>query len=467
MIGKSMSFYLSQVLSVFLLPAVLFGLLWEKTDNPLYKKQFWLFSGAVLAGAFMFRLLPFSQVNILVIAGVYAGLLLLLLVYTLLPRLNAYVLLSGQTLVMALAGFLWAKVAKLDMLSATNVINTEFILNVSALVIGFVLIMLMQVMTTRLSAGLSGVVSKSLVFVLILIALLPLSGEIILAAMKLQILGLTQGLLSYVSRVTNFYWVYPYCVMALTLVCLASRIRGQVMPLKQQIAQAQTAIERRKRQARFNHHFSAVRTYTVTVLLILTSLLYWDMVASQPLQRAPGIRIDLAEDDSVHIPVTEELLDGRIHRYEWVASDGKVVRFFVIDRYPGEKKFGVVFDACMLCGDAGYVQSGDQVICLACGVHIFIPSIGKPGGCNPIPIPEWTQQDGEIQISKKMLESGLKYFSDVVEITATDPVNGEPLSNIGAEYTYLFGGKTYFFTSEESYEAFRADPWAYTNHKPL
>ncbi|PWI33272.1 DUF2318 domain-containing protein [Vibrio albus] len=462
-----MSFYLSQVLSVFLLPAVLFGLLWERADARLYKQQFWSFMGAVLAGAFMLRMLPFSQVNILVIAGVYAGVLLLLLVYVLLFRIHSYVLLSGQTLALVLASFLWAKVAKLDMLSATNVINTEFILNISALVIGFLLIMLLQVMTTRLSAGLGKVVSKLLVSALVLIALLPLSGEIILAAMKLQILGLTQGLLSYVSRVTNFYWVYPYCVMALTLVSLVIRFWGQVVPLKQQIAQAQTAIERRKRQARFHHHFSVVRTYALSVLLVFFSLLYWDMVASQPLQRDPGTRIELAADHSVHIPVTEELLDGRIHRYEWVASDGKVVRFFVIDRYPGEQKFGVVFDACMLCGDAGYVQSGEQVICLACGVHIFIPSIGKPGGCNPIPIPEWRQQGGEILISQKMLESGLKYFSDVVEITATDPVNGEQLSNIGAEYTYLFGGKTYFFTTEASYEAFRADPWTYTDHEPL
>ena len=45
-----------------------------------------------------------------------------------------------------------------------------------------------------------------------------------------------------------------------------------------------------------------------------------------------------------------------------------------------------VFDACLLCGDQGYVMEGNQVVCVGCGVHMFIPSIGKPGGCNPVPI---------------------------------------------------------------------------------
>lgn len=121
----------------------------------------------------------------------------------------------------------------------------------------------------------------------------------------------------------------------------------------------------------------------------------------------------------------------------------------------------------MLCGDAGYAQIGDQVVCLACGVHIFIPSIGKPGGCNPIPMPKWQIVNHEIVIAKSTLESGLKYFSDVVEVIATDPVNGQKISNMDAEHHYLFSGKTYFFTSEQSYDAFRDDPWKYADVEQL
>ncbi len=52
----------------------------------------------------------------------------------------------------------------------------------------------------------------------------------------------------------------------------------------------------------------------------------------------------------VRLPV-EQLRDGKLHRFVWVADDGKAVRFFVINRYPDKLRFGVVFDACLLCGD--------------------------------------------------------------------------------------------------------------------
>ncbi len=458
-----MSFYLSQVISLFLIPALFFGMVWGRAENKAYKVQFWSSFFAVLVGAVAFSYLPYSQVNILTTSGFYASILLLSLLYSLIFRPNNSVLIALQTLVLLCASFMWAKVAKLSMLSATNVINTDFLLNGSALVTGFILVAWAQVMTSKITSTLSGILGRSVAALLILIALLPLSGEIILSSIKLQLLGLTQGLLSYVSKVTNFYWVYPYCALLLALVGVVALYHSKIQPLLQNRSGIKTALDRRKNQAKINHFTGMVKQYGLLLILILCSLLYWDLIASQPLQRSPATRIELANDEQVHIPVTEDLLDGKIHRYEWVASDGKVVRFFIIDRYPGQKKFGVVFDACMLCGDAGYTQEGDQVICLACGVHIFIPSIGKPGGCNPIPIPEWQFENNEITISKKMLESGLQYFSDVVEIAVTDPVNGKELNNKDAEHTYLFGGKTYFFTSEQTYEEFRSDPWKYAD----
>ena len=45
--------------------------------------------------------------------------------------------------------------------------------------------------------------------------------------------------------------------------------------------------------------------------------------------------------------------------------------------------------------------------------------------------------------------------------------NGEKISNMEAEHSYSFSGKTYFFTSEQSYDAFRDDPWKYADVEPL
>ena len=47
----------------------------------------------------------------------------------------------------------------------------------------------------------------------------------------------------------------------------------------------------------------------------------------------------------------------------------------------------VAYDACALCGAAGYVQEGDELICKRCGAPINRDSLEMGGGCNPIPIP--------------------------------------------------------------------------------
>ena len=104
----------------------------------------------------------------------------------------------------------------------------------------------------------------------------------------------------------------------------------------------------------------------------------------------------------------------------------------MINRYPDKLRFGVVFDACLLCGDQGYVMEGNQVICVACGVHIFIPSIGKAGGCNPVPIENWHNDEKELVIPGKELATGVNYFSTVMTIKVTDPVDGstpQPITN--------------------------------------
>lgn len=459
-----MSFYLSQVLSYFLLPAVMFGVLWSGASQPLYKQRFCWFVLPAVIGSMIYAFLPYRQTYILTMGSVYIAICVLLLAYALIVKRPSRGILLWQGSVVLFASFMWVKTSHLNMVSATSVINTDLILNIAALASGFILISAVHIFCAKVFAQRHIMIKRTIFAVLILLAILPLSGEVLLAAMKLQILDLYQGLLSYVSKVTNFYWLYAYGVIALCLIPIVLMFVLDIKPLSQAVKREQQPIKRRKKQAKLNIKQRQIGCFAVSLLLVSVSLLYWDAIASQPPTRSPATNIQLASDSAVHVPVNQQLKDGKLHRYQWIASDGKVVRFFIIDRYPGEMKFGVVFDACMLCGDAGYIQDGDQVICLACGVHMFIPSIGNPGGCNPIPIKKWTLKNDEIVITKKMLESGLQYFSDVVKITVKDPVNGKSLTNLDAPFSYAFGGKTYFFTEKSSYESFRDNPWQYVEN---
>ena len=112
----------------------------------------------------------------------------------------------------------------------------------------------------------------------------------------------------------------------------------------------------------------------------------------------------------------DEVKDGNLHRYSFVTDDGHVVRFFLINRARGgQSRIGVVYDACMLCGDTVYIQEKNEIICLACNVRIFIPSIGKAGGCNPIPL-QHSIEGGEVVIRAVDLDQGTRYFSEVIAI---------------------------------------------------
>ena len=219
-------------------------------------------------------------------------------------------------------------------------------------------------------------------------------------------------------------------------------------------------IAKRKAQSKWlQARHVGLMQWTMLVLLC-ADLVYWDQIGSQPVQRSAALPVILAKDDMVHIPIDETLAEGTLHRFAWTAEDGKVIRFFVINRFEDRVKFGVAFDACLLCKDQGYIQEDRQVICLGCQVRIFKPSIGKSGGCNPIPL-AWSQQGQELIIDKQDLLEGAAYFTEIKEITVVDPVSHEQLTNLKAYKSFDHAGQTYFFSQEKHYRQFVASPERY------
>ncbi|MFA4958179.1 MAG: Fe-S-containing protein [Candidatus Methanoperedens sp.] len=99
--------------------------------------------------------------------------------------------------------------------------------------------------------------------------------------------------------------------------------------------------------------------------------------------------------------------DGNLHKYvcdmqnmpancPMHGSDGKAnARILAITRSDGST--AIAYDACALCGAAGYVQEGEQLICKRCGAPINPDTIGEAGGCNPIPL-KYTLTGDEIVI---------------------------------------------------------------------
>ena len=75
-----------------------------------------------------------------------------------------------------------------------------------------------------------------------------------------------------------------------------------------------------------------------------------------------------------------------------VEVNGASLRFMVMRKPDGS--WGTALDACMICGWAGYQQDGSNMVCRNCGSAIYVPTIGQPGGCNPVALPSQVRRTG-------------------------------------------------------------------------
>jgi high-affinity iron transporter len=89
-----------------------------------------------------------------------------------------------------------------------------------------------------------------------------------------------------------------------------------------------------------------------------------------------------ATNGVVRIPLSA-LTGASLHFYS-ADLNGTWVRFLVLHKTNGD--YTTVLDACQICGNVGYRQEGQNIVCRNCGAVMNASSIGMPGGCNPIPL---------------------------------------------------------------------------------
>ena len=420
------------------------------------------FVGGVLAGAAAVAWLPESSATLFWFAAVRGALLVLALLLLLTRRAFAVDALWFAAGLLGAAPFFAAPV--MSAFSTTSVVNTSFILHFAAVLAAAGLSALLALWFVVLRALVSRRVWRALVvlvvFTWLAVAAVWLGADMGLAAVKLQWLEISSTRLRWLARAEFVRTWFGYVALAVLAVATLAALASGWLPRRKRLATAQVAaVERRLLIAEARRGRRAVWQGAFAVVFALATALFWDLVASRPPALSAATPVELAADDVVHLPIDDlRLKDGDLHRFAWVSGEGKVVRFFVIDRFPGEWSPAVVFDACLLCGDTGYAMQGDQVVCIACGVRLFRPNVGKSGGCNPVPIEGWSQTGGEIVVPRKSLEAGLNFFKAVVELEVIDPVDGSKVKNTTAPHRYSYGTKTYFFRTEENYQRFVDKP---------
>lgn len=139
----------------------------------------------------------------------------------------------------------------------------------------------------------------------------------------------------------------------------------------------------------------------MTGLLVAGVLLTAFVQGSRQPERVPGTPLPPSGGEVRF--ATAALADGRMRFYESPVTGG-TVRFFAVQ--VGED-LHVCLDACEICGDMGYYEQGMSVVCRNCEAPIVRTSLGRSGGCNPIPLAHRVEPGGTIAVAEKDLVEAL------------------------------------------------------------
>ncbi|CZE49983.1 Fe-S-containing protein [Campylobacter geochelonis] len=295
----------------------------------------------------------------------------------------------------------------------------------------------------------------SLFLLSIVLLIVDRAGFLVLFLMQNGVVKTYTSLLSIVAKVIYFNGFLPYIFSFFAFIIVLfeflsrpkSAIKSEVGSIKfRQIKAARSKA-------------NGLLVWVILVFALNSSfMLYFYLIASAPPKiSTPTLVQPVNGEFKFDVSV---LKDNKLHRYAYVTDTGHEVRFFLLNRYADKSSPIIVFDACSICGDMGYVKKGNDLICISCNVRIFLPSVGKAGGCNPIPM-EYSYDGKTISVKQKTIEDGAVFFTKIVEKMVTDPVSLEKVSNIKTKFTYLYYGKTYFFKTQENMDKFSTNPELY------
>ena len=145
-----------------------------------------------------------------------------------------------------------------------------------------------------------------------------------------------------------------------------------------------TANPAEKRLRQWEHRRQRVWSFSAALLCIAVILsLTTEFIYSRASAAPPPAQALAADGNIIRIPLAN-LSDSNLHFYAAEVQNTSI-RFLVIRKSDGS--YATALDACQICGRIGYRQDGSTVVCRNCGAAINIPSIGQPGGCNPVAFP--------------------------------------------------------------------------------
>ncbi|MEA2693080.1 MAG: high-affinity iron transporter, partial [Acidobacteriota bacterium] len=149
------------------------------------------------------------------------------------------------------------------------------------------------------------------------------------------------------------------------------------------------------------------RVLGATLGIVIVAILGLGFVYAQPPAALSSATPVILSNGAVRIPLAS--FQGETLRRFVVQIDGHPVRFIAVP-VDQQGHIATAFDACVICGPRGYYQEGKGIFCLHCGSVINPASIGRQGGCNPIPLNSRVE-GGDLVLGAADLKAGVSTFA--------------------------------------------------------
>jgi uncharacterized membrane protein len=271
-----------------------------------------------------------------------------------------------------------------------TVLSTDFIVKTIGVVLGLILSYLAGLGIYKVAKALPQRIIFGVATGILLINEVRQIGRAVSIMLSKRYISNNHFLFTYAKNVINYSDLFVYGILLLALILPITLIVKSFHVDEPYANQAQ----HRKIKAKWlrNKRWSA--EVIVCFALVVFSMTGLEALASQSIELSP-IEDAVIKNDAVYVSF-DQVNDGHLHRFGYTTENGVTIRFIVIQK-PNSSSYGIGLDACDICGETGYYEKNDQVVCNLCDVVMNINTIGFKGGCNPIII-DYTIQDGNIVV---------------------------------------------------------------------
>ncbi|SJZ49029.1 DUF2318 domain-containing protein [Selenihalanaerobacter shriftii] len=295
---------------------------------------------------------------------------------------------------------LFPKQIKINSMLSTT-FNTELLLKYCGGIIGIGLALSFGFILIKAHKKMNFKQSRNLVAVLYLVSLIRLAILGLYGLMLKGVISVTPEFISllapFYNNINKFFYIF-LAVITVGLTIIAFKKEDRTLDKNLNPAQQRNV----KAQIRNKDRWIRASVVAVIFFIALLGLNYF--YANGTVQLVPAIALEPEADEFVI--AKKDLADGKLHRYSYETKQGTIIKFFLIKK--AKDAYGVVHDACEICGSAGYYQKDDQVICANCDVVMNKLTIGFPGGCNPIPMKyKSDKQRIKIKVNELLKREGL------------------------------------------------------------